>query len=46
MEPRRVALAVVLMALVLVGVPLIFPNPPAPVANGTSPADSAATVAS
>jgi YidC/Oxa1 family membrane protein insertase len=44
MEPRRVALAVVLMALVLVGVPLIFPNPPAPVANGTSPADSAATV--
>jgi YidC/Oxa1 family membrane protein insertase len=42
MEPRRVVLAVVLMALVLVGVPLIFPNPPAPPATGTSAADSAA----
>ena len=43
MEPRRVVLAVVLMALVLVGVPLIFPNPPATPTTGTSAADSAAT---
>ncbi len=40
MEPRRIALAVVLMAAVLVVTPFLFPTPPAPPTSTTTVADS------
>jgi YidC/Oxa1 family membrane protein insertase len=40
MEPRRIALAVVLMAAVLVVTPFLFPTPPAPPASLVTTADS------
>lgn len=43
MEPRRVALAVILMAAVLIVTPLLFPTPPAP--PRVVGKDSSATVA-
>jgi len=41
MEPRRIALAVVLMAAVLVVTPFLFPTPPAPPTPVRTSADSA-----
>jgi len=46
MEPRRVTLAVILMAAVLIVTPLLFPTPPAPPGGaGTAAKDSAARAA-
>jgi YidC/Oxa1 family membrane protein insertase len=42
MEPRRLALAVVLMAIVLVITPILFPTTPPATGNGALPLDSAA----
>jgi YidC/Oxa1 family membrane protein insertase len=46
MEPRRLAIAVVLMAVVLVITPILFPTPPSGPTTGVPPADSAAVAAS
>lgn len=46
MEPRRLALAVVLMAAVLVITPILFPTAPPVPSNGGVPVDSAAAAMS
>ncbi len=46
MEPRRLALAVVLMAAVILITPLIFPTAPVVSTNGVVPVDSAAAAMS